>query len=315
MLTKKSLVNLYERMTAGFTGVEQQLNSIKNTQNFYEQKIRDIGFLVQIAEERSRTLEYELNRANEALKYQNELLLSWYTESTDKRAINKNIQLVSDHPIATDSNDHITPDSTQEGVVRPTLFVKHCLDIVGKDCSLLDLGTGGAGLIYECLLNGINAVGIDGSDYCFKYGLGYWPLINDHLYTCDITKPFKFVDQEAGSPLEFNIITMWEVLEHIQESDLHALFRNITQSLRRDGFYIGSISLLEYNDPNGVPYHVTLKPKEWWQNKFAEGGLKMIDDHPFNCKLFYRGVGNRYQDIHDYHKNPECGFHFVAQKI
>lgn len=286
-----------------------------------EAMLRDSLVLLRITEERSRTNQYQATQALFSTSYQMEMLQNWYVESMTATSCLANnpavlaaraIRLETDHPIAITSNDHLAPDSTTEGIVRPTKFVRHCLDVLGSDIKCLDLGTGAAGLVFEYVMNGITAVGVDGSDYCRKNKIGYWPLVPDNLRTCDITRPFLF-KQASEEAVHFNLITMWEVLEHIGEKDLPALLQNIKVHLDSTGYFIGSISLLEYADREGSPYHVTLKPKDWWKAKFEESGLVMLDEHPFNERLFCRGNGPRFQDFHNYFSSPNEGFHFVAR--
>jgi hypothetical protein len=177
------------------------------------------------------------------------------------------------------------------------------------------LGAGAAGLVFEYVMNGLVAIGVEGADYCRKNKVGYWPLLPGNLHTCDITHPFHFKQIDGDTPVNFDVITMWEVLEHIAESDLASLLQNVEGHLESTGYFMGSISLVEYVDANGIPYHVSLKPKSWWREKFRENGLVMLDDHPFNDRLFCRGNGPRFQDFHNYFANPHEGFHFVAQRI
>ncbi len=288
-----------------------------------EHKLQECTTLIPIIEMRSRTIEYELALTRCMAQYQNDFFLKWYSElMPEQLGINKKpifnaakkLALRSEYPLAIDSHDHINAESTIEGLVRPTYFVRNCLDVLGEKINCLDLGTGAGGLIFEYLVNGIFAVGIDGSDFCSRYRIGYWPLLENNLFNCDITKPFSFQESDSQNNFSFQIITMWEVLEHIQETDLEPLFRNIHENLAPDGYFIGSVSRVDYRDKNSVPYHVTLQPKEWWKEKFYQHDLIMLENHPFNEYFFCRGVGKKFQDHHNYFTNPEDGFHFVAQK-
>ena len=274
-------------------------------------------------EERSRTLEYYATQLIFATDHQTDQLQKHYVESIpfllglDQRvAFNAShtIELKTNFPIATFSHDHISPDSTAEGVSRPTFFVQNCISVLGQDIKCLDLGSGGAGLVFEYAMNHVLAIGVDGSDFCRKNRIGFWPLLSNNLFTCDITKPFSFLSRDTQAMIDFDVITMWEVLEHIAESDLLNLFSNISSHLGKNGYFIGSISLIEYADSSGTPYHITLKPREWWKEKFLEGGLVMLESHPFNEKLFCRGNGPRFQDFHNYSLNPHEGFWYVAQR-
>lgn len=289
-----------------------------------EERSRTIESLLLTVDERTRTLEYVARQSMFAVNHQIDFLQRLYVESiprlldlNSRPAFNAAsiLELKTDYPIALSSNDHINPDSTTEGVPRPTLFVQNCIDVLGSNIKSLDLGTGAAGLVFEFAMNSVLAVGVDGSNFCRMNRIGYWPLLPNNLFTCDITKPFNFVSRDTKAVTNFDVITMWEVLEHIAEQDLASLFINVRRHLDERGYFIGSISLLEYVDGTGSPYHVTLKPREWWKAKFKACGLVMLDSHPFNEKLFCRGNGPRFQDFHNYALNPDEGFLFVAQKI
>lgn len=303
----------------GQTRAMDQINAVDDRLITHEQLLADVLTLQRTTEERSRTLEYQITNAALAIDFERDLLHKWYVElvgrsnkpGTTGRASELVISLETAHPIAADSNDHLSPESTVEGIVRPTRFVRHCIEILGDDILCLDLGTGAAGLVYEYVANGLVAVGIDGSDYCRRNKVGYWPLLPDSLFTCDITKPLQFFS--AGNPLFFDLITAWEVLEHINESDLPRLFANVKRHLSSWGYFVGSISFLEYSNALGLPYHVTLKPRSWWENVFKDHGLEIMTVHPFAVDTFCRGNGPRFQDFHNYTLRPDEGFHFVAK--
>ena len=289
-----------------------------------EKRAQSTDHRVSVIEQRSNTLEYIARQTLFALTHQEQQFHKLYIEAIPAllqlhkqpafNALNV-MHLETCHPIAIGSNDHLSPDSTTEGVARPTLFVQDCLRVLGSEMKSLDLGTGGAGLVYEFAMNQVLAVGIDGSDFCRVNKIGYWPLLPNNLFTCDITKRFRFLSRESETPLTFELITSWEVLEHIAEEDLPGLFENIGAHIGKGGYFIGSISRVEYLDKAGVPYHVTLQTREWWKRKFSESNLIMLENHPFYESFFCRGNGPRFQDHHNYSLHPEDGFLFVAQSL
>lgn len=287
-----------------------------------EKGVHDVNELVRYTEERTKTIQYQTCQAISAINYQLEMLQQWYVETElntpkwiEKLSCNqaREISLETDYPLALMSNDHLNPDSTAEGIVRPVQFVANCIDVLGCDIRCLDLGTGAAGLVFEYVKNNIVGVGIDGSDYCRRYGIGFWPLLIHNLYTCDITHPFCFKKNDGS--MQFDVITMWEVFEHIPLNNIRDVLANVLSNLKPSGYFIGSISTIEYNGADGICYHVTIKEKEWWKNEFLQSGLVILEKHPFNERFFCRGNGPRFQDIHNYFRNPSDGFHFVAQKI
>jgi hypothetical protein len=302
---------------------EERTRTLEHMLLTAEQRASSLEHILSAVEERSRSLEYAINQLNYASQYQIDFIHKFYLETfpltTGAKTLSSFpsrpvVKLETIYPIALDSHDHISPDSTVEGVVRPTLFVQDCIRILGTEMKGLDLGTGAAGIVFEFLMSGVMAIGVDGSNFCRQNKVGYWPLIPHHLFTCDITKPFSFINADSQTPIEFDVITMWEVLEHLEAVSLKELFKNITLHLSDQGYFIGSVSLIEYTDANGNPYHVTLKPRQWWKAEFERGGLDLLDDHPFIEKNFPRGNGPRYQDFHNYHQRPGDGFLLVARK-
>lgn len=216
--------------------------------------------------------------------------------------------------IAVDSPDHIEPDSTYEGIVRKPLFVKACEKLIDKDrLNFLDIGCGAGGLVFDFIKRGHFAVGLDGSDACKQKDVGYWNYLK-HLHTCDVSETYKILD-ESNKRIQFDIVSMWEVFEHIQEEKCNSVLKNIHDHLSADGLFVGSISQQEYvNQESGICYHVTLKSKSWWYEKFKKNKFKIVESQ-FKFVEYCRGVGDSYQDLHNYDKEPHLGFHFVLQKL
>lgn len=310
------LLQRFQALWQRISGLEQALSEARDHARatnqrmmFIERQLQDTLELLRFTEERSRSQHWHALQSQYALEYQREFLHNWYLESRQPKK--DGVSLQTEYPLATSSADHQWPDSTVEGVQRPISFVAHCREVVGSGLRLLDLGTGSGGLIYEASMQGLLAVGLDGSDHCRRHRIGYWPLLPDHLLTCDITQPFSL--SSHGEPLRFEVVTAWEVLEHIPEDGIPGLLANVRKNMSGEGWFMGSVSLLEYNSPSGEPYHITLKAPEWWREQFKQAGLEWVQDHPFDTTLFCRGNGPRFQDFHNYLQNPNEGFHFVAR--
>ena len=78
---------------------------------------------------------------------------------------------------------------------------------------------------------------------------------------------------------KFDIITAWEVLEHIKQEDLGQLFKNIYNHLSDNGRFIASIANWDDIDPvTGVNWHVTKHDYEWWRDKFEANGFIVCTD-------------------------------------
>lgn len=190
------------------------------------------------------------------------------------------IRLETDHPIAYESLDHLYPHGTIRDNTRYPRFVEKCEELLlpKRDLAFLDLGCSGGGMVLESALRGHLSMGLEGSDCSKKEQRAEWRLLGDRLQTCDITKPFylRRLDNEIQ---QFDIITAWEVLEHIAEADLPQLFENIRNHLTDDGYFVGSIANWDDIDPvSGVNWHVTVHPYEWWAEKFNNAGFKICTE-------------------------------------
>ncbi len=179
--------------------------------------------------------------------------------------------------------------------------------------SVLDLGCAGGGFVRSLLDDGHFAVGLEGCETPKLHRLGEWGTIPKHLFTCDITKPFRLSDQSTGTPLRFDAITMWEVMEHIPEVDLPQLAANVIGHLTVGGVWICSVSTVP--DPNpeaGTDYHSTVRPEDWWMRRFAEFGFDPVQNHPIGRYDWLRGAGNARMDRRA--EDEGIGFHVVLRR-
>ena len=240
--------------------------------------------------------------------------------------LNHKFRITTDFPVAFESSDHLFPWGAVLDNTRCISFIIACERLFpGKTLDYIDLGCSGGGLILDFLLRGHRAVGIEGSDVSMRSGRAEWKLFsNTHLFTADATKPFQIdicadllKDQDVFVKFSADIISAWEFLEHIREEDLPEVFQNVKNHLKINGYFIGSIPLVDHME-NGVVYHQTVKPYEWWREKFAEFGFEFQEHHPFGHHDFARGSGNNMEyGLWDYdiQLTPEMGFHFVAKFI
>lgn len=221
--------------------------------------------------------------------------------------------LVSDKPVAIDSDDHKWPRGTlYDNSTNRNFNIKLYYFLNYKfDLKLLDLGCSGGGLVKSILEDGYTAVGLEGSDISKKLRSAEWDTCPYHLFTCDIASPFKLIDNHQEI-VKFDVVTAWEVLEHIPEDRLDALIANIKTHLMDGGYFIGSVDMIpDGNLLTGAIYHVTLKPKDWWLAKFEKFGFKEVLNHPFEVEDYLRGNG---QGLKDWDPRDGDGFHLILQK-
>ena len=226
--------------------------------------------------------------------------------------------VLTDYKVAIDSWDHIQPRGAANDNTRCPWFVSSIESVfVDRTINYLDLGCAGGGLVFDFLLQGHRAIGIEGSDYLKRTKGGHWLIIPDNLFTADITKPFE-IRKRGASTATFEVITAMEVMEHIPEDAIPKLMSNIHKHLADDGVFCCSIATFPDFDPEtGAVWHVTLKEKSWWINQFEEGGFRVDTTGMINPRHFPRGTGNLlagYGADNDFIKDPNLGFHLVLRK-
>ena len=223
------------------------------------------------------------------------------------------IELKTNFAVAIKSDDHKHPRGTRNDNTRHPRFVRKCEEIFGRKVRALDLGCAGGGLVFDFLLRGHEAIGLEGSDYSLRNQRAEWRLLSQHLLTCDITQPFELRERNGGGMARFDVICAWEVLEHLPEELLPQFFANVSAHLSKDGLFAASIATSEdFDEETGAIYHVTIKPRDWWEQKYREGGLEPVSGL-FEVKDFPRGSGNTPVDW-DAIRQPELGFHLVGRK-
>lgn len=155
----------------------------------------------------------------------------------------------------------------------------------------------GGGFVRDSLNDGCLAVGLEGSDFSKKTRRAEWATIPDFLFTCDLTKKYDILLDDE--PMQFHLITSWEVMEHIAEADLPTMIAQVKKHLRPDGLWIMSISP-NHEELNGVCLHQTVHTKSWWIDKFAQFGLFYLEEYVqyFNTQ-FIRG--DKYKARRSFH--------------
>lgn len=212
------------------------------------------------------------------------------------------IKLIAESEIAYDSPDHQNPLGTSQDNSTNERFNRKVYEIFNSRVNqtrVLDLGCSGGGFIRSCINDGLIGVGLEGSDFSKKMARAEWATIPKSLFTCDISKKFKLLEDDKH--MKFDLITSWEVLEHIEEKDLKVLMSNIKSHLKEDGLFICSISNGD-SMHNGVKLHQTQRSKEWWIKEFKKNGFYNREElYPFFNNQWVRG-----------RKETDSNFHIVV---
>lgn len=198
------------------------------------------------------------------------------------------IKVITDHPIAIDSDDHKYPEGIYYDNNSSVEFIDDVEKYFNRSISILDLGCAGGQLICDMHKKGHIAVGLEGSDHCLNVQhksvdeIGMLPLGqqnwkdygNKILFTCDVTKDYQIYDDDQ--PMKFDLITCWDVMEHFEPSAVPKFIDLVRNHLKPNGIYVATIALFSSgrhptskNTPNGLDYHKSLFPKNWWLDQLS----------------------------------------------
>ena len=188
------------------------------------------------------------------------------------------ITLRTKYSIAYKSPDHIMPIGTRYDQSRNWRFNINLYRLFPENylVKLMDLGCSGGTFVKDVIDDGHFAIGLEGSDWSKKFKRAAWAYVPDSLFTCDITKKFEVF--ENNKKVLFDVITAWEVMEHIKADDLPKLLINVKNHVRPSGLFIVSVTSMPHT-VNGVNLHQTIQSKKWWINMFKKNGFTHLQEH------------------------------------
>lgn len=224
-----------------------------------------------------------------------------------------NWRVETNNPVALDSNDHNHPRGVRNDETRSPAFVANIASLFDSQISYLDLGCAGGGLVYDFILEGHLAVGIEGSDFAQRHRRAYWREIPWALHTADLTKDLQiYLDSERA---KFDVIGAWEFFEHISESDINFVLKNVKRHLKSEsGLFLANIATFKDHEGN-VHWHQTVREESWWVEKLTSAGFQIVH-YPFSTEFNPRGSGNvlgTWKGDYDIKTNPHLGFSIAAK--
>lgn len=212
--------------------------------------------------------------------------------------------LRTDHPLATGSLDYQEPYGVKENSSNTQFNTKLYELYKNNSLIILDIGCDGGGFVVQCVKDGHDAVGIDGSDFQLLTPDSNWNKYPNRFFTCDVSKPFYF-DEYI-----FDVITSWETLEHLDEDGIDTLLETINKYVKQHSLFIGTIAC--HIDKS---YHLTIEQPKWWFNKFNQHrwqySQNLVDYFDTD---WIRRLHKPAKIIDGIIKDNSSGFHFVCTK-
>lgn len=190
------------------------------------------------------------------------------------------LSVETDYPIALDSMDHLEPHGAldQQGHEGIEFFKELHIKFPQVN-HVLDFGTGMGTFVDNGIKAGFDVYGIEGTDKVDS-ATPWVRYKNQRLFHADLRHPFyifypaEYYRQGIMATdfyALFDLITAWDVMEHLSEDSIDIVMENITRHLNSGGYFMGTI---EFSDTDNERYHTLCKPRGWWITKFEEYGFK-----------------------------------------
>jgi SAM-dependent methyltransferase len=141
----------------------------------------------------------------------------------------------------------------------------------GKDNALsirlLDVGCAFGYFLKHMRNRGYDVRGIDVSWYAVNNApMDIKPYVGFH----DLTKH----DRLTAWFKPFDVITCFETLEHIAWDELDKAMGQVWEVLKPGGYFIATICVVGQPDTRSDPTHVSIVPREAWEERFASMGFE-----------------------------------------
>jgi cyclopropane fatty-acyl-phospholipid synthase-like methyltransferase len=140
-------------------------------------------------------------------------------------------------------------------------------EVTHLDASVLELGCGGGDMHRFLKAFGIERyIGVDVNPVAFKH--------SPHITKSPQNFRLLNLQEEIDFGMKFDVVCSFEVLEHIREEKLDSIIGTIKRHIGEKSIFLGTASLQDDLD-----VHVTVRPREFWMEKFAQHGLVRHDNH------------------------------------
>lgn len=137
--------------------------------------------------------------------------------------------------------------------------------------TLLDVGCAKGFLVFSLRNLGVNAIGIDASEYAISSA----PKEVNDFVGVGLAEEVDFLKQFKDSMINdfkengFDIVTALDVMEHLDEKDVPQVCKNLLHATSQ--YVIVCVPTRKVEGDLDVT-HKTIRPREWWEERFMEAG-------------------------------------------
>lgn len=149
--------------------------------------------------------------------------------------------------------------------------------------NLIDVGCAKGYLVRHLRRRGFDAWGVDFADYALQTAP---EDTMEYLRWFDLTG----VDHSFFGPEAFWIATCFETMEHIPEEFVQRALTHVRNLLRSGGHGRVLFTICTDKQPDWAsdPTHVTIRPREWWEEQLDDAGFAYTTKDAWMEKEFRR---------------------------
>lgn len=160
-------------------------------------------------------------------------------------------------------------------------MVRHFDLMYGTPKATLDVGAaiGDFTAAWLAQFPDVDAYALEGSESCVNKLV----IPRERMIIADLRFP---IDLPVDVPQKYDLVTCWEVAEHIEREYVVTFIQNLSKFVEDDGILAMSICT------KAGRYHCTVEDIDWWYMIMRMGGFKHNGDE----ELFRESAGKRYID-------------------
>jgi len=148
-----------------------------------------------------------------------------------------------------------------------TATARHIIDLFNP-ATVLDVGCAKGFLVYALEQNGVEAWGIDASEYAVENAE---EAVRDKI-ALGMAEKLPYDDNF------FEVVTILDVLEHIPERNVAKTIKELLRVAKKHVI----VRVVTKDVPGDLDTsHETVKPKEWWEEQFIKHGGKVLACEPY----------------------------------